>query len=200
MQPVRKTIPKRTCSKTYADYHSYKPFLQDDFNKRCGYCDDLDVHCGGKRGFHIDHFRPHSLPEFEHLKHDYSNLVYACPYCNRAKSNDWPAGNSEQSVVDEKGYVDPCDTDFDNHLERSDDGRICPKTEVGNYMFTHLKLGLRRHQLAWTYEQLEILLRELTAVLKNFDGNPILQHELSRHHLELTDEFLKYKYLFEETL
>lgn len=200
MQPIRKTIPKRTCSETYASYRSYKPFLQEDFNGRCGYCDDLDIHCGGKDVFHIEHFRPHSRPEFEHLKHDYNNLVYACPYCNRAKSNDWPAGDSEQTVVDGRGYVDPCDVDYENHLTRQDDGRILPQTAVGSYMFEHLKLGLRRHQLAWVYEQLEVLLRELTTELRNFDGNPNLPQKLSKHHLELTYEFLKYKSLFEETL
>ncbi len=200
MQPLRKTIPKRTCSKTYANYRKYKLYLQDDFNRRCGYCDVFDDHCGGRKVFHIDHFRPHSRPEFEHLKHDYSNLVYSCPYCNGAKDNDWPAGNSGQSVVDGKGYIDPCDADFDNHLERSDDGRICPKTDVGSYMLNHLKLGLRRHQLAWKYEQLEIVVDELMAVLENYDSNSVLYSELSHHIIKLFKEYRKYKRQFEETL
>ena len=73
MQPVRNIVPKRTCSKTYKNYRAYKSYLQVDFNKRCGYCGDLDVLCGGVRGFQIDHFRPQS--HFKHLENEYNNLV-----------------------------------------------------------------------------------------------------------------------------
>jgi hypothetical protein len=196
--PIRKTTPKRTCSKKYKNYRSYKEPLRKDFYKRCGYCGDLDVLFGGMRGSQIDHFRPKSI--FTKLEHEYDNLVYACPYCNRAKSNDWPAGDSEQSYLDGKGYIDPCDIDYDNHLARYENGRIYHKTDVGYYMFLKLKLGLRRHQLAWINEQLELLLRELTDVLTNFSGDSSLRDNLANHHLELTSEYLKYKYLFEETL
>ena len=155
MQPVRNIVPKRTCSKTFKSYRKYKLYLQTDFHRRCGYCGDLDVLCGGIRGFQIDHFRPKSCLHFKHLENDYSNLVYACPYCNRAKSNDWPAGNSIESALNGQGYIDPCENEYDNHLARREDGSISPQTDVGKYMFEKLKLGLRRHQLAWKYEQHE---------------------------------------------
>ncbi len=86
MLPFRHVIPIRTCTKKYARYRYYKAYLREDFNKRCGYCDDRDIICGGIRGFHIDHFRPQK--PFSHLENDYNNLVYACPYCNGGKSND----------------------------------------------------------------------------------------------------------------
>ena len=197
MKLFREALPKRTCTKKYSSYRPYKPFLQADFNKRCGYCNDLDVVCGGWRGFHIDHFRPKSL--FDELANEYSNLVYACPYCNIAKSNDWP-GNAEKNIIKGKGYLDPCDSNFDNHFERYNNGRICPKTDVGKYMFKKLKLGLRRHQLAWAYEQLEILLQELTDELQKLDSNSPDGLKLKDHHLQLTGEYFKYKKMFEETL
>jgi len=95
VQPFRNAIPKRTCSKKYKSYHSYKSYLREDFSKRCGYCNDLDVLCGGRRGFQIDHFRPQK--KFEHLKINYDNLIYSCPYCNRAKSDDWPSNSEHES-------------------------------------------------------------------------------------------------------
>jgi len=54
----RNTPPKRTCTKSYASYRSYKSYLADDFNSRCGYTDCPDFWFGGKKTFHIDHFKP----------------------------------------------------------------------------------------------------------------------------------------------
>ena len=50
---------------------SYKKYLIDDFNQRCGYCDAQDYLMGGWRNFHIDHFKPQNnkdYPEFEAFK------------------------------------------------------------------------------------------------------------------------------------
>lgn len=198
MLPFRNAIPIRTCTTKYERYTSYKTFLRKDFNRRCGYCDDRDTICGGARGFHIDHFRPRK--HFAHLENEYNNLVYACPYCNGGKSDDWPSGTEEYCILDGKGYIDPCDTDFDNHFERYDDGRIRSKTDVGNYMFKQLKLGLRRHELAWKFEQLEKLLLQLMDDLRNFSGNPPIENQLRDRHLMLTEEYFRYKNMFEETL
>jgi hypothetical protein len=46
-------------------------------------------------------------------------------------------------------------------------------------MFQKLKLGLRRHELAWKYEHLGKLLLQLTDELKNFSGNPSIKQQLS---------------------
>jgi hypothetical protein len=199
MKPFRLSIPNRTCTSTYSNYSSYKPYLRSDFRKRCGYCDDIDSLCGGARGFHIDHFRP-QVP-FSHLKNEYRNLVYACPYCNGAKSNDWPSGIEDVAVLDDgSGYLDPCDVDFDSHFERNDYGRIHPKTAVGKYMYKKLKLGLRRHQLAWAYEQLGNSLKELNSEIENLQPEGDDYIEALKHHQRLTSEYLKYKHLFEETI
>lgn len=199
MKPFRNSIPSRSCENKYNNYRLYKPYLRSDFGKRCGYCNDIDLICGGARGFHIDHFRP-QVP-FSHLTNEYRNLVYACPYCNGAKSNDWPSGVEDVSVLDDgSGYLDPCDIDFDSHFERYDHGRIRPKTAVGKYMYKKLKLGLRRHQLAWAYEQLELLLREIDNDLKNIQLEDDAYIQVSKHHQRLTSEYLRYKHLFEETI
>ena len=33
--PFKKNIINRTCKKIYKDYHSYKKYLEKDFNHRC---------------------------------------------------------------------------------------------------------------------------------------------------------------------
>lgn len=199
MRPFREITPVRTCKRRYRDYGSYKKFLRQDFLKRCGYCNDLDYICGGVNGFHIDHFRP-KVP-FDHLKNDYSNLVYACPYCNNAKSNDWPSGDAGVSVMEDgRGYLDPCDEGFGDHFERYDHGLIRPKTAVGQYMFIKLKLGLRRHQLAWMLEQLEKKIDELHQEIRagKLENEKIIF--AFSQHIALTEEYFKHKRTFEETL
>ncbi len=109
-------------------------------------------------------------------------------------------GTGEYSVVDGKGYVDPCDSDFDNHFARYDDGRICPQTDVGNYMFQKLKLGLRRHSLAWRYEQLEDTFNNLRNEVENFSGPTPIKEQLMNYRLKVVEEYFKYKYEFEKTL
>jgi uncharacterized protein (TIGR02646 family) len=81
--------PTRTCAESYSNYRSFKKHLENDFNNRCGYCDDPDSYYGQEISYHIDHFKPKS--EFPELEVEYKNLVYSCPYCNRAKSNKWKA-------------------------------------------------------------------------------------------------------------
>lgn len=198
MKPIRKHSPKRTCTKTFKDYRSFKPYLREDFQKRCGYCNDLDLINGGKRGFHIDHFRPQK--PYKHLELEYKNLIYACPYCNIAKSNDWPSGDEHQPILDGKGYIDPCDLSYSDHFERFDNGRIRPTSQVGQYMFKRLKLGLRRHQLAWASEQLEFLIDELGVEIDNNILESELHIKLLKHHFELTKAYREYKRKFEETL
>lgn len=197
MQAFRDGTPARTCSKTFSNYRDFKPYLREDFKMRCGYCHDRDLACGGRWGMHIDHFRPKAL--FMHLATHYSNLVYACPYCNLAKSDDWP-GNETQCVVGDRGYIDPCSPALDQHFERYDNGRIRPKTLVGKYMFRRLRLGLRRHQLAWVCEQLEKLLQELVHELSKLSPQHPDEQQFLNQQTSLVREYLKYKKLFEETL
>jgi len=142
---IQKKKPERTCEKNYANYISFKPYLRKDFNQRCGYCDDLDFYSGGTRGFHIDHFRPRSIKQFEVLKQTYSNLIYSCSYCNGAKSNKW---------IDNCGFIDPTEIEYDSHLHRNSNGKIEYKTKQGQYIYENLKLGLKRHELLWCIEKL----------------------------------------------
>ncbi|MCU9947096.1 HNH endonuclease signature motif containing protein [Pseudomonas sp. PDM13] len=158
VRPVRRTnLPARN------RYSSYKVELREDFYLRCGYCDTPDFFSGGRRGFHIDHFAPKS--KFDQLKNTYANLVYCCPICNIGKSNDWPSNDPLVSVVDEVGYIDPCNSDYAEHLARRPDGVIVALTPLGSYIHRKLKLNLRRRQICWLLGRMEEQIKALNDIV-----------------------------------
>lgn len=176
----RYNSPIRTCTKTYANYRSFKKDLKKDFNDRCGYTDCPDFWFGGKNNFHIDHFKPFSRKP--HLKTDYSNLVYCCSYVNILKSND-----------DEGDYIDPCNVDFNDHFERDNGGGIIPKStsKEANYMYSKLQLGLFRYKIIWKLDEIFNHLIKLQAEIRN-PINVDIVTDLRIVHSELTEEFTTY--------
>jgi hypothetical protein len=127
----------------YSDYRRYKPLLREDFEHRCAYC---LLHEGGEIGggfqnFHIDHFRPRS--KFGDLISIYSNLYYACRWCNGAKSETWPSTQEEQLGF---GFVDPCVEDLYAKHARLDPstGRLEPTSKPGKYTIREIQLNRRK--------------------------------------------------------
>lgn len=188
---VREVMPVRTCTKKYKNYGSFKPYIREDFNKKCGYCDDSDIYSGGSRGFHIDHFRPHSIQKFLKLKETYSNLVYSCSYCNGAKSNEWK---------DINGFIDPCSSEYDKHVVRNDKGQIAYTTERGKYIYRNLNLGLKRHEFLWIMDKLKKQAEETNLRIDNLEDGHVDELELLRELKLIQVEFKKYTELFEDTL
>lgn len=115
-----------------------KPFLRLDFDRRCAHCLVPESHFGPPSNFHIDHFRPKSLPQFAHLVNDYNNLYYVCADCNRFKSNTWPSPKLEQLGF---SFVDPCEDDHLYHWRVSLQGFVQPLTFPGEYTITRLNLN-----------------------------------------------------------
>jgi hypothetical protein len=101
----------------YRDYHSYKPWLRDEFDFRCVYCLWRERWCAdGDYLFSVDHVLPRTThPEF---LCDYDNLVYACSQCNALKQ-DAPAG------------INPSAEAFGHHLEVRHDGSVHALTDHG---------------------------------------------------------------------
>lgn len=159
---LREKTPVRTTEVEHqADYHAYREQLKEDFNCRCGYCDDRDV--PRSASFEIDHFVPQKIDSTKET--DYNNLVYACKSCNNAKRAKWPTGDKTRPNDGKKGWIDPCFKAYDAQFERSDDGRILPKTELGSWMYENLKLWKKQHEILWNYEKLEKNINELAALL-----------------------------------
>lgn len=176
--PFRTYTPKRTCKRSFADYHAYKPYLEADFCKKCGYTGCSQMWFGGRRTFQIDHLKPES--KYPQLINDYSNLVYCCSYVNRAKWDD-----------DNPNYLDPCDVDYNVHFERDDNGFIKGKTEQGRYMVEHMHLNLYRYAIIWNLDRLNERIKKLKTI-----GNP--SQEVKDLKLEALEEFHKYFQYLEE--
>ncbi len=144
--PLRDKKPERTCKKCYAHYRSFKPYIQIDFNNRCGYCNTLDDYYNGPDYFHIDHFAP---KRFAHLLHEYSNLVYSCPFCNENKSDFWPSDDPIKNIENDDGFYDPCCDDYDKIFYRNNNGYIISDDKVGEKMISRLGLHAIRHSILW---------------------------------------------------
>lgn len=179
--PFRDLTPKRTCTKSYASYGSYKAYLAADFNNRCGYTDSHDRWFGGMSTFHIDHFKPHST--FPGLKTTYSNLVYACSYVNILKSNDDPSN-----------YLDPCAVNYNQHFYRDSSGAIYPNAQSPQAVYMHkkLKLGLSRYRLIWSLEKCDEILKKLDEVKKTIPADTKEEVAFLRLYVSLAQEFRGY--------
>jgi len=156
-----KTPQRRTNIDIRAKYGAYKDELQEDFNFRCGYCDDLDEY---RNAFYeIDHFVPkgHLVTMKENT---YANLVYTCRYCNNAKSNTFPTKDENTHNDGVNGFTDPCHADYDKQFER-ERGKIIAKTPLGEYMWREMKLYLLSHELIYNLTRIDKCIREL----RNFD-------------------------------
>ncbi|WP_302531503.1 HNH endonuclease [Phascolarctobacterium faecium] len=165
MKPVRSKP-----TKTFNDHKKYKSQLEKDFYKCCGYCDDHHGFSGGSKFFHVDHFAPKSKfkNEYSAYINDYNNLVYSCPYCNRHKSNKWLGKAPFEYVVNNKGFIDPCADEYDDHLFRNEDGSIgySENDDIGRYMYEELFLFLKRHQICYIMYQLNNKLEQLDELIE----------------------------------
>jgi len=111
----------------YTDYESYRPWLRDEFFFRCVYCLNRERWNSDDIAFNIDHFLPVSIaPD---LSNEYSNLLYACARCNRAKSG----------IV---GIPDPCRVAFGDCLEIGETGVVEPLNNFGVKIAESLVLNM----------------------------------------------------------
>jgi len=138
---IRRNKYKTTNSgKFYADYHEYYLEIEEDCKRRCVYCDIFLDEIGGD-GMHLDHFRPHSIPSFYHLKSNPNNLVLACPVCNILKSDIWIADvDSDLSYNEDGGFIDPFIDNRNDFFEIKNNGDINSKKIPASYIIELMKL------------------------------------------------------------
>lgn len=182
------------------DYKQWKEQIAEECYYRCVYCSIHESPWGGIDHYHIDHYRPKSRKEFEHLTNDICNLFYACPICNRFKKDDWPG---EPIDLDSVCYPDPSKTDYSTLFDLNENN--C--TISGNYksaVYVIERLYLNRPQLI--YERRETILKGKEARLFNelseliiqsgdvdLKNELILKFNVSKQHFLKRDNIRPYK-------
>ena len=112
----------------YADYKSYRPWLEDEFSFRCVYCLKRMVWAPTDI-WAVDHLTPqHEAP---HLECDYDNLVFACQFCNLRKGPN--------------RVPDPCQVAYGACLRVERDGTITALNDSGRRLEKVLRLNHRCH-------------------------------------------------------
>lgn len=167
----RSTVPIKS------HYRSYKMEIREDFNNRCGYCDDLDRYPTWY--FSIDHFVPRNPNGWTHSIPDnaYTNLVYACHFCNSSKSNKWPTSNASICHMDWKGFVDPTSNEYTALFYRWTKGEILANSIApAIYIHNELKLWLPIHSILWRLEKLENSINKLNERIPKI-SDPVLKNK-----------------------
>lgn len=178
MNKIRDKIPVHSYKgEKWKTNASNKRRLVEDFMHRCAYCNDHDHYSGGYNTYHVDHFAPKS--RFKELEFVYENLMYSCPYCNAAKKDKWVSNYSNITFIHNKGFINPCTREYDEHLQRDDSGKILFLTPLGEYMYKELKLYLIRHSMIYKLDkirlQIKLLKKEIDIKKEKGDDTKILE-------------------------
>jgi len=147
---------------TYSDWKNQ--IAKECFNQ-CVYCSIHEAQFGGIDHYHIDHFKPKSI--FPALINDILKLFYACPVCNRFKSDDWPCNPNLNSP----SYIDPSKTNYSYLFELKDNFELNGKYVASRYII--LRLYLNRAQLI--FERREALWRSQEIKLRKTINDLIVQ-------------------------
>ena len=161
----------RTCSKSYKDYHSYRKDLIADFSNRCCYC-NIHGDTLGLSSFQIDHFIPRKQFEGkrDELLTQYSNLMLACPKCNRAKSDQYE-GDIMSSAIENRLFYNPEMIDYNSIFYRNELGGISSDDQLGKEMIKRLKLYRTIHNYAWVLELIDNVIKKLNCQIEKAEGD-----------------------------
>lgn len=81
-------VRKRVAMREYAQQ------LYGRFHYKCSFCE------ARPRSLQIEHYRPKSSSQFEHLMFVWENWLGACPECNRNKSTRFPDCDGDPCLID----------------------------------------------------------------------------------------------------
>lgn len=115
----------------YKYFREVKEELIRESENKCGYC-------GSKLGItdqgNIDHYYPKS--KFPELEFEKSNLVLACNYCNRMKSDRIPVDENNKKII-----LHPQQDDFSLHISEDANGSLIGITDLGTSTINTLQLN-----------------------------------------------------------
>lgn len=160
---------------TTGKYSDWKEQIAEECFHQCIYCSIDESQFGGIDHYHVEHYKPKSIKRFAALENDILNLYYACPICNRFKSDDWP---NDATSLDLVCYPDPSEYDYKSLFKVDSKTYKLSGNYISSSYVTH-RLFLNRAQLI--YERREQVLNERAlTVRKELEG-------LSKLALNLAD-------------
>ena len=147
-------------------HSDYKPYLDQDFSKRCAYCNLSRERI--TTAFEVDHFIPRAAFKKVRpsLENDYNNLVYACKKCNGTKSGKCKVDWTSTSPTNELFY-DPVLVDYNTIFYRNQIGAIVSDDLKGKEMIKLLKLYRPIHILGWVCEEINETADKLQEAIDN---------------------------------
>lgn len=162
-----KKVPNSALEGDYKN-PAVRQHLREEAGECCVYCAIHENRVGGVQAFHVDHYRPKSRAEFQHLIHSLSNLFYSCPICNRFKGSKWKGEPAEDhSVV---AIPDPSIIDYGTLFDVDFDTGIITGKYVDSRYVVH-ELFLDRPQLrlerrrAYLDSRLDTIRQDLVAAI-----------------------------------
>lgn len=142
---VRRTAYSRPSDTEFYAYtyfrKRYHHEIAEDCVERCVYCDAHEDEVGGREAMQIDHFRPHGLAEFEHLKDVPTNFHHSCARCNNWKRARWLSSDPSATHDGTVGFIDPFNDDRRLYFEVLPDGELRALHPVGRYLIRLLALN-----------------------------------------------------------
>jgi hypothetical protein len=118
----------------FRSYQRYKPYLREEFRRRCVYCCRPDGF-GSLDEFVVEHYAPRV--RFKSLATAYSNLFYACQPCNRYKGPYWA---DDEARALGRVVVNPCAHVMTDHL-RFRGNEVMPQSEEGQWTTSAVRLN-----------------------------------------------------------
>jgi hypothetical protein len=177
--PKRRSIP--SLNPSGRNWSEHKPDLRDDFHQHCGYCGSFDGF--SHTYFEVDHFVPKSLFEIAgNISYcQYNNLVYSCKFCNNIKSSKWPSNDETIPNINDEGFIDPENAEYDKQIYRTSKGSIRWQTNLGKWMVEKgFKFDERDYEikLLWELNQLRKAFLSLVESSKKYPTNSLKYNEI----------------------
>lgn len=91
----RPPCPNPTALSTDYKHKENKLALHQSTNGKCMYCESCITHIDFA---HVEHIKPKAIGKYPELEFEWTNLGYACPKCNNAKSDKYDEATP---------YIDP---------------------------------------------------------------------------------------------
>lgn len=166
------------------DYSEWKEKVSEYCEHRCTYCCIHVSRYGGIDNFHVDHFRPKSRPEFEHLRKAIGNLYLACAICNRFKSNHWPNDPLPDHSI--PAFPDPANCNY-NEIFQIDGLQVKGLVVAARFVVEQLYLNrpqlLRERRLAVLRARAEGVIDRMKLLIRDVGASETANSDVLRRAL-----------------